>query len=258
MGWVGFLRGASAAPRASAKSGRLSFGGQIKGFRPLVPGVIWAGIFFRQHNWRASLIRCPRVAGLRPSRGWGFGSLTAYASVQLFLADAPHFHAGLFQASPGILLPSSAARVVAFDRQNRTPVGGQPVEPEPRIRMVILIPAVLLLGLIAAAVAVPVCVGQKHGSGKPARMSIETIKQMLGDFHAEYGRFPTTAEGLDALVHPPAGAAQRPLAEKIPLDPWNQPFVYRCPSTTGRPFYDLYSIGPDGIDGTADDIHEAP
>jgi general secretion pathway protein G len=41
--------------------------------------------------------------------------------------------------------------------------------------------------------------------------------------------------------------------DKVPIDPWNTPYIYRFPGTNGKP-YDLFSCGPDGIPDTADDI----
>jgi general secretion pathway protein G len=73
------------------------------------------------------------------------------------------------------------------------------------------------------------------------------------------GRFPSTEEGLMALIQSPENASghwRGPYIEgkKVPEDPWKRPYQYRCPATkntTGG--YDLYSWGPDGQE-SADDI----
>ncbi len=81
----------------------------------------------------------------------------------------------------------------------------------------------------------------------------------LGGFAQDVGRFPSTAEGLDALVQRPSSVS--PEAWKgpylsmthIPLDPWGHPWVYQCPGNhTPYPF-DLYTLGADGISVTSGD-----
>lgn len=81
---------------------------------------------------------------------------------------------------------------------------------------------------------------------------IETYRIHMGDY-------PSTAEGLQALITPPANRAERwrgPYLKdnKIPLDPWGEPYQYRCPGTHNKNGFDLWSKGPDKIDGTDDDI----
>jgi general secretion pathway protein G len=86
---------------------------------------------------------------------------------------------------------------------------------------------------------------------------ISNVKTALGVFKTDVGRYPTTAEGLQALVTSPAGigAAWRgSYFERLPADKWGHPLVYRCPGTADPTSYDLLSVGPDGIEGTNDDI----
>ena len=92
-------------------------------------------------------------------------------------------------------------------------------------------------------------------SSTPISRNFATIKSALANFEIEFDRAPTTAEGLDALVHKPPGLSNwsYPFLEGPPLDLWGHPFIYRCPGSEGA-LYDLHSIGPDGIDGTGDDI----
>lgn len=62
---------------------------------------------------------------------------------------------------------------------------------------------------------------------------------------------------LDALVAPPAGVLVKKSfmeADGI-LDPWGRKFIYKSPGKDGKP-YDIYSVGPDGTDGTTDDVHK--
>ena len=74
------------------------------------------------------------------------------------------------------------------------------------------------------------------------------------------GDYPSTAEGLAALIAAPADKADRwhgPYVEnnkKLPLDPWKHDYKYAYPGTHNKDGYDLWSTGPDGVDGTPDDI----
>ncbi len=84
------------------------------------------------------------------------------------------------------------------------------------------------------------------------RSNLETLLQAFND---DTGRFPTQAEGLDALVHQPPGLPNwhRQL-DDVPMDSWGQPFVYRFPGKKDPAAFDLISVGADGKEGTADDI----
>ncbi len=78
----------------------------------------------------------------------------------------------------------------------------------------------------------------------------------LTTYKIKTGAYPTTAEGLQALMTPPGKAAQQikhPLLTELPVDPWGNPYQYRCPPAKSNKGYDLYSLGPDGTE-SADDI----
>lgn len=85
----------------------------------------------------------------------------------------------------------------------------------------------------------------------------DTFKTSLVRYKIDIGEYPSTADGLNALVTAPANAGDRwkgPYADKIMPDPWTEPYQYRYPGTHNKGGYDLYSKGPDKTDGTADDI----
>ena len=90
----------------------------------------------------------------------------------------------------------------------------------------------------------------------------DTLKTSLVRYRIDVGDYPSTAEGLEALVTPPAGRAERwkngPYIEakggKLPVDPWGEPYQYRYPGTQNKGGYDLFSKGPDKVEGTEDDI----
>lgn len=87
----------------------------------------------------------------------------------------------------------------------------------------------------------------------------QTLKGPLTEYNIQMGSYPTTQQGLQALVTAPPDRADQwhgPYVEngKIPLDPWSRPYHYACPGNHNKDGYDLWSKGPDKTDGTDDDI----
>jgi general secretion pathway protein G len=85
-----------------------------------------------------------------------------------------------------------------------------------------------------------------------------SIKLPLQQYSMHMGDYPNTAEGLQALITPPGNSkADRwrgpYLSEnKIPLDPWKNPYQYRYPGTHNKSSYDVFSFGPDGVENEND------
>jgi general secretion pathway protein G len=87
----------------------------------------------------------------------------------------------------------------------------------------------------------------------------QTMKTSLTRYRIDMGSYPTTAEGLQALVAPPSARAERwngPYVEngKMPKDPWDEPYQYEYPGKRNKDGYDLWSKGKDKQSGTSDDI----
>jgi general secretion pathway protein G len=87
----------------------------------------------------------------------------------------------------------------------------------------------------------------------------EGMKTNLISYKIHMGDFPTTSEGLQALLTPPAARADRwqgPYLEspKALIDHWGEPLQYAYPGARNKSSYDLWSKGPDKQTGTADDI----
>jgi general secretion pathway protein G len=87
----------------------------------------------------------------------------------------------------------------------------------------------------------------------------DSIKTSLVRFRIDLGDFPSTAEGLEALVTAPSGKADRwkgPYIEakggKLPSDPWGEPYGYRYPGTRNKGTYDVFSKGADKVEGEDD------
>lgn len=86
----------------------------------------------------------------------------------------------------------------------------------------------------------------------------ESVKVPLVSYRIHMGSYPSTEEGLQALITPPSSRADRwkgPYleAKTVPIDPWGNPYQYRYPGTHNPDSYDLWSWGPDGHE-SADDI----
>jgi general secretion pathway protein G len=93
-----------------------------------------------------------------------------------------------------------------------------------------------------------------HPIRTKAIADISGMKTALGLFEIQNNRFPTTSEDLQALVVNPENLEKwERTMDKIPIDPWLHPYIYCSPGKTGAAF-DLLSAGPDGKEGTADDI----
>ena len=91
---------------------------------------------------------------------------------------------------------------------------------------------------------------------------LETISIALGRYHTTARSYPTTEQGLAALVARPTAApvpaAWSPKLETLPTDPWDNPYVYEFhgePDANSGRQLDLYCLGPDGI--PSDDDIEA-
>lgn len=114
---------------------------------------------------------------------------------------------------------------------------------------------IVILGVLAALV-VPSVMGKVDTSKiKTTKISMQAIAGELDQFKMDNNRYPSTQEGLDALINQPASAKNWPQGGYIKggniKDGWDNDFQYVSPGSNGRPF-DLYSFGGDGKDGGED------
>jgi general secretion pathway protein G len=117
---------------------------------------------------------------------------------------------------------------------------------------------VLVILAVLAAVVVPNLVGRGDQAKRNATIAdIAAIKGALKAFEVDNGRFPTTEEGLNALVTAPPDLANtwRKNIDKLPTDKYGHDYVYRSPGADNEPF-DIISFGKDGQEGTEDDINQ--
>ena len=113
---------------------------------------------------------------------------------------------------------------------------------------------VTIIGILAALV-IPRIVGvSEHSRIVAAQTDINGgIKAALGRYEIEIGHFP---KSLQDLMVQPSGVKgwAGPYLDKLPVDPWGNPYIYYYPGKHSQNSYDLLSVGPDGKEGTDDDI----
>ena len=111
---------------------------------------------------------------------------------------------------------------------------------------------VVILGILAATI-IPQFVGTTHDAKVSAAKShIAELESALERFNVHMDRYPTTDEGLKALVETPANDDKRwrgPYVKQLRLDPWGSPYEYRAPGVHHRSSFDLWSRGADKADG---------
>jgi general secretion pathway protein G len=118
-----------------------------------------------------------------------------------------------------------------------------------------LLVVMVIIGLLASYVAPRFFDQVGKSEVKTARAQINAFDKALGAYRLDLGHYPSTAQGLNALMQKPADEPQwrTPyLSKAVPLDPWGHAYVYRNPSDSGQD-YDLLSLGKDGQLGGADD-----
>lgn len=125
---------------------------------------------------------------------------------------------------------------------------------------------VVIIAMLAAIVGPQIFSQSESSKTKIVSTQIKNFEQALDRYALESGRYPTTEQGLAALVEKPEQDPPRKWVqqmEEIPLDPWDNEYQYAYPSThrpessdkgksKGKP--DVWSMGPDGQDDTEDDI----
>ena len=116
---------------------------------------------------------------------------------------------------------------------------------------------VVIIGILMS-IAIPRFAGRsERAKDRAVRMQIKHFQTALGQYEMDTGSFPSTSDGLKALVERPSEVSEEdwdgPYIEAIPRDLWHEEYVYKCPGDNS-PDYDLYSKGKDREEGTEDDI----
>jgi general secretion pathway protein G len=118
-----------------------------------------------------------------------------------------------------------------------------------------LLVVMVIIGLLAGFVAPRYFAQVGKSQVKVAKAQLDALDKALDQFRLDVGRYPTTEEGLQALVTAPSNepAWSGPYLKKgVPPDPWGRPYLYTQPGSHGD--FDLLSYGKDGrAGGTGED-----
>jgi general secretion pathway protein G len=140
---------------------------------------------------------------------------------------------------------------IAASAHIRTPSPG--AHRQPGFTLIEVMIVVLILGILAALVAPKILGRPDEARQVAARQDIATLTQALKLYRLDNGRYPTTEQGLEALVRkpdtPPVPTNWKPggYIERLPKDPWGNPYQYLNPGLHGE--IDVFSYGADGRQG---------
>ena len=116
-----------------------------------------------------------------------------------------------------------------------------------------LLVVIAILGILAGLIVPRIMAEPDKARVVKARMQMESISTALHQYRLDNGFYPDTAQGLRALVEKPASGRiprnypPRGYLDKLPLDPWDNEFIYAHPGRHGD--FDLTCLGADGLPG---------
>ncbi|TRY33499.1 type II secretion system major pseudopilin GspG [Aliiglaciecola sp. M165] len=116
----------------------------------------------------------------------------------------------------------------------------------------------LIIGIMAGLVAPQILGTQEEAQRKAAAVDIQSLESALTRYKLSNNRFPTTEQGLEALISQPTidpiprNYPEGGYITRLPNDPWDNPYQLISPGEIGQ--IDIFSNGPDGEPGTDDDI----
>ena len=121
-----------------------------------------------------------------------------------------------------------------------------------------LLLVLVILAVLGAVITPKFTKRSQQAKETAAKTDIANLEVALDAFEIDTGRYPTNSEDLGALNRCPANVEEDwkgpYLKRGVPNDPWGNAYVYRQPGQYNEYGYDLHSYGPDGLDGTDDDI----
>jgi general secretion pathway protein G len=113
-----------------------------------------------------------------------------------------------------------------------------------------LLIVMVIISLLAALVAPRFFGQEKKAKQRGAKGQIALLESAVDTYRLDIGRYPTTAQGLEALRERPDGNDKWDgpyLRKELPVDPWGNPYVYESPSEHGE--FAIVSYGADGTPG---------
>lgn len=122
--------------------------------------------------------------------------------------------------------------------------------------LVEILVVLVIMGLLISVVAPTVLNRADEARVQKAQADFKAIETALKIYRLDNYVYPTTEQGLEALVEPstldpePRNFKQGGYLEEVPLDPWGRPYLYLSPGEHGE--IDIYSLGADGLSGGED------
>src|SRR3974390_1864184 len=117
--------------------------------------------------------------------------------------------------------------------------------------LVEMLVVISIIALIMALVGPRVLNFLAESKVKAAKIQIVSLESALDLYALDTGQYPSSSEGLDALMHRPGGVTSWSgpylKGSEVPNDPWGKPYIYRSPGEHGS--YDIVSYGADGKEG---------
>jgi general secretion pathway protein G len=114
--------------------------------------------------------------------------------------------------------------------------------------LVELMVVIAIIGILAALVVPSFMRNLDEGKVTAAKAQIKLFETTLMQYKIKLGKYPSTAEGLNALINNSTGQSFLQNASSIPMDPWGRPYQYVSPGTKGHD-YEIVSHGEDGVPG---------
>ena len=120
-----------------------------------------------------------------------------------------------------------------------------------------LLVVMVIIGMLAGFVAPKFFAQIGKSQIKTARAQIDSLEKSLDQYRLDVGHYPTSEQGLLALMDRPSGEVKWSgpyLKKAVPLDPWSNSYIYKFPGEHGE--YDLMSYGKDGQPGGSDEAED--
>jgi general secretion pathway protein G len=173
---------------------------------------------------------------------------------QLLHSNNPLARDSLLIAGAARGLSQRAGKVTHQKNQRVSQAMKRPVEGFTLLELLVVM---VIIGLLASYVAPRFFDQIGKSEVKAARAQLDALDKALGTYRIDTGRYPSTEQGLKALIDKPQDEpkwAGPYLAKALPPDPWGRAYLYRTPGEKNREF-ELMSLGKDGQrGGTGDNV----